>query len=67
LPVSSYPEVEFENNQIIAAGKSMTLNPAGLPESVKLNGKELFDAPMRFMIVLEDKEIPVGGIKYALI
>lgn len=54
LPVKPYSNMQLNNNQILASGKSITLAPNGLPQIISINQRQVLARPMSFE-VLTDK------------
>jgi hypothetical protein len=51
LPVSPYSNLEFSGTNIEASGKSTTLANNGLPETIRLNNRQILSEPMNFEVV----------------
>lgn len=49
-PVMPYSAMQLSGNTITATEKSVTLASSGLPEQIRINEKNVFSSPMRFVV-----------------
>lgn len=62
-PTKPYRAMKYDHAGRImtASEKTVKLADSGLPESVKVNGREVLKAPMRFEVVTEKGEAEIGA------
>ena len=62
-PTKPYKAMSFDHEarRVVASEKTLTLAKSGLPESIKVNGREVLKKPMRFVVVTEKGEFEVGA------
>lgn len=55
-PVAPFKAMAIDGRSIHATDKTLTVNGNGLPSSITINGKEIFQRPLRFAVVTDDGE-----------
>jgi hypothetical protein len=58
LPVAPYQKISLENATITATGKTVLLDANGLPQSIEINGRNILEKPMAFVVTTESGKIP---------
>ncbi|MDR3262027.1 MAG: DUF6067 family protein [Tannerella sp.] len=50
LPVAPYEKMQLDGNKITATGKTVWVNTNGLPQAIEINGCQLFEKSMEFIV-----------------
>ena len=51
LPVKPYSEIKISGNTVVASGKTLIIDKNGLPESIKINDRQVLANPISFEVV----------------
>ena len=50
LPVAPYTNMELVGNTVTATGKTLEIDANGLPKSIEINGRQILNQPMTFVV-----------------
>lgn len=50
-PVTPYSDMKMSGNSIVASGKTLVINKNGLPETIKINDRQVLEKPISFEVV----------------
>jgi hypothetical protein len=58
LPVAPYEKMQLDGNQITASGKTVRIDANGLPQSIEINGCNILEKPVEFLVITANGTIP---------
>ena len=50
LPVTPYTNMALSGNKVTATGKTLEIDANGLPKSIEINGRQILNQPMSFVV-----------------
>jgi len=53
LPVAPYSNMELSGNKVTATGKTLEIDSNGLPKSIEINGLQILNQPISFIVETE--------------